>query len=163
MSQVDDFVRAQSSVNTPGSMRASMSGASASMNRSSFKLLEQKDPYSLDFTALRRDYVDETTIQIPFVKSSFVHYSKCPRNMKINGRKYKDLVLTMEIIQAPTQLEYHQLDDPQEARRKAAEKKRRDMIDAKKAEVMKEKRAVFEEKRAIKEKAKQERLQKKQA
>ena len=86
----------------------SVSGMHSSMNRSSFKLQDKKkDPYNLDFTQLRKEYVDETTIQIPFVKSSFVHYSKCPRNMKINGRKYKDLVLTMEVVQAPTSLNYH--------------------------------------------------------
>ena len=106
-------MRAQSTSTVAPSMsgsqpgRMSISGMHSSMNRSSFKLQQKKDPYNLDFTQLRKDYVDETTIQIPFVKSSFVHYSKCPRNMKINGQKYKDLVLTMEVIQAPCNLEYH--------------------------------------------------------
>jgi len=111
MSQVDDFIRAQNaaaSQSMVGGNRASISGMHSSMNRSSFKQPKAKaDPYALDFTQLRKEYVDETTIQIPFVKSSFVHYSKCPRNMKINGKKYKDLVLTMEVVQAPTQLDYH--------------------------------------------------------
>ena len=44
--------------------------------------------------------------------------------MVINGKKYKDLVLTMEVIQAPRNLDYHQLEDPKEARKKAAEKKK---------------------------------------
>ena len=58
----------------------------------------KNDPYNLDFAELRKNYVDETTIQIPFVKSSFVHYSKCPLNMKINGKVYKDLVISMEVV-----------------------------------------------------------------
>ena len=70
--------------------------------RTSFQLNQaKKDPYQLDFTQLRNHYVESSTIKIPFVKSSFVHYSKCPRNMTINEREYKDLVLTMELIQAP--------------------------------------------------------------
>lgn len=78
------------------------------MMRSSFKskTAEKADPYKLNFTQLRKEYVDETTVKIPFVKSSFVHYSKCPRNMEINGKEYNDLVLTMELIQAPEHLKY---------------------------------------------------------
>jgi len=64
------------------------------------------DPYALDFTELRKEYVDSSSVKIPFVKSSFVHYSKCPRNMTINGKEYKDLVVTMEVIQAPETLKY---------------------------------------------------------
>ena len=93
---------------------------------------------------MRKEYVDETTIQIPFVKSSFVHYSKCPRNMKINGRKYKDLVITMEVVQAPIKLDYHLLQDPKEARRKAAEKKKQDKI----AEIKAQKLKVIKEAKA---------------
>ena len=33
--------------------------------------------------------------------------------MRINGKVYNDLVLTMELIQAPNNLEYTQLSDPQ--------------------------------------------------
>ena len=58
--------------------------------------------------------------------------------MKINGKKYKDLVLTMEVIQAPTNLDYHQLLDPKEARRQAAEKKKQDKINEIKAQKLKE-------------------------
>ena len=69
MSQADDFVRAQSTStmalsqsggHPPG--RSSISGMHSSMNRSSFKLQQKKDPYNLDFTQLRKEYVDETTI-----------------------------------------------------------------------------------------------------
>ena len=40
----------------------------------------------------------DSTVKVPFVKSTFVHYSKCPRNMKVNDKKYDDLVITMELI-----------------------------------------------------------------
>lgn len=134
MSQADDFIRAQSNDSANQSRntgpRSSVGGGlHSSMVRSSFNKKPVKvDPYNLDFTKLRKEYVDETTVQIPFVKSSFVHYSKCPRNMKINGKKYKDLILTMEVVQAPSHLDYHQLQDPKEARRLAAEKKKADKI-----------------------------------
>ena len=59
-----------------------------SLIKNLFDKEKPKDPYNLDFTKLRKHYVDETTIKIPFVKSSFVHYSKCPLNMKINGKEY---------------------------------------------------------------------------
>jgi len=59
---------------------------------------KQQDPYTLDFTELRKEYVDQSSVKIPFVKSTFVHYSKCPRQMRINGKEYKDLIVTMEVI-----------------------------------------------------------------
>lgn len=114
MSQVnDEFTRAtdasKSQISTTG--RGSLS---TSMMRSSFNKVKT-DPYSLDFTKLRKDYVQETTVKIPFVKSSFIHYSKCPRKMVINNKEYTDLVLTMELIQAPQHLNYTQLEDPKTA------------------------------------------------
>jgi len=48
--------------------------------------------------------VEDSSVKVPFVKSSFIHYSKCPRKMEINGRTYNDLVITMERIQAPEHL-----------------------------------------------------------
>lgn len=60
----------------------------------------------MDFQALREQYEKDSSIKVPFVKSSFVHYSKCPRKMKINGKEYNDLVITMELIQAPAHLDY---------------------------------------------------------
>ena len=57
--------------------------------------------------------MQDFSVKIPFVRSQFVHYSKCPLNMRINGKVYNDLVLTMELIQAPNNLEYTQLSDPQ--------------------------------------------------
>ena len=71
------------------------------------------DPYHMDFTKLAHEYEEESTMKVPFAKSSFVHYSKCPRNMRINGTEYNDLVLTMELIQVPTELSNTQLLDPQ--------------------------------------------------
>ena len=70
------------------------------------KMKTKVDPYALDFGKLRNQYVEDSSVKIPFVKSSFVHYSKCPRNMTINGREYKDLVITMEVVQAPNHLNY---------------------------------------------------------
>ena len=48
--------------------------------------------------------------------------------MKINGKEYKDLVLTMEIIQAPKPLSYFQLKNQKEVienfKQKQAEEKK---------------------------------------
>ena len=100
------------------------------------------DPYHLDFTQLRKDYVHDTTIQVPFVKSSFIHYSKCPRNMEINGKEYNDLVLTMELGQSPSTLNYLKLDDPvkvkeQEKARKKEEKRQQKLAEIKRAKMEK--------------------------
>ena len=70
-----------------------------------------EDPYLMDFTKLAEEYETDSTIQVPFAKSSFVHYSKCPLKMKINGTEYADLVLTMELIQVPSKLKNTQLQD----------------------------------------------------
>ena len=71
------------------------------------------DPYSMNFTELAHEYEEESTMKVPFAKSSFVHYSKCPLKMRINDIEYKNLVLTMEVIQVPTELSNVQLADPQ--------------------------------------------------
>lgn len=52
----------------------------------------------MNFTEIKKKYIEETTITVPFARSTFVHYSKCPRNMRIDGKEYKDLVLTMELV-----------------------------------------------------------------
>ena len=56
----------------------------------------------MDFKQLRQEYAEQTTIKVPFAKSTFVHYSKCPRIMKIDDVEYGDLILTMEVVQVPT-------------------------------------------------------------
>ena len=56
------------------------------------------DPYHLDFPKLAKEYDKNSTITVPFAKSSFVHYSKCPLKMRIDGKEYDDLVLTMELV-----------------------------------------------------------------
>jgi hypothetical protein len=84
---------------------------------------------------------------MPFVKSSFAHYQKCPRSMNINGKIYKDLVLTMEIIQAPKPLSYFKLDDPKVVLDKLKAKRAADrkiMIEAKKQEMKEAKMALAE-------------------
>ena len=150
MSQADDFMRAQG-----GAIRSSVAGSrtslSNSMMRNGMKMKKKVDPYALDFTELRNKYVEDTTIQIPFVKSSFVHYSKCPRNMTINGTEYKDLVITMEVVQAPTKLSYTQLDDPKAVRAAQLQAKKDEKIAAKKAEMKK----IRDEKKAEKNVAKE--------
>ena len=78
--------------------------------------------------------------------------------MRINGKKYKDLVLTMEVIQAPTKLEYHQLEDPKEARAKLAAKKKLDKIAEIKAAKLKLQEVARAEKHAEKEAIKQQKL-----
>ncbi len=124
-------------------------------NRSSFmKAQQKKDPYNLDFTMLRQHYVESSTIAIPFVKSSFVHYSKCPRNMEINGKEYNDLILTMELVQAPENLNYTTLEDPKKARLAEIERRKQEKIDAAKAEKRRSKEAKKAEIRAALEKAK---------
>ena len=92
------------------------------------------DPYSLDFAALREQYVRDHTLKVPFTKSSLIHYSKCPRSMYINGRLYEDLVLTMELIQVPDCVKYHTLQDK-------LTKKQRDEKARARAEKLKDRRA----------------------
>lgn len=140
MTDLDDFIRAnnKSGGDPNQSMVERRSTTSKSMNAttlSSFKMKQKVDPYTLDFGQLRQNYVNDSSVKIPFVKSSFVHYSKCPRNMTINGKEYKDLVITMEVIQAPDHLTYTQLSDPKAVREQ--EKLRR--IEEKKAAIKAEK------------------------
>jgi hypothetical protein len=46
--------------------------------------------------------------------------------MEINGNVYNDLVLTMELIQAPSKLTYTQLGDPGKVAQEARAKKKAD-------------------------------------
>lgn len=122
---------------------ASMSTMSRKSLMSRSTISKKKaDPYDLDFTQLRKDYVDSSSVKIPFVKSSFTHYSKCPRNMTINGKEYKDLIITMEVVQAPEALNYTQLEDPVQARLKAKIAKKKAEADAKRVAAFAEKLAA---------------------
>ena len=149
----DDFQRAGSQVS---------GGRQGSMAMSRAMSVSQKkanDPYHLDFTQLRKDYVHETTIQIPFVKSSFIHYSKCPRNMVINGKEYNDLVLTMELGQSPSTLDYVKLDDPIKVKSQEKARIKEEKRQQKLAEIKRARMAVKAEKQREKEAAKQVRLE----
>jgi len=90
------------------SLNASQTADTSKQIRSSVRksTAAKKNPYKMDFSKLTSNYFDDSTVKLPFVKSSFLHYSKCPRNMYINGHEYKDLVLTMEIVQAPADMNY---------------------------------------------------------
>ena len=135
-----------------------------SMSRGSFALKKaRKDDYTLDFTELREQYVQDSTIKIPFVKSSFIHYSKCPRNMRINGKEYNDLVITMELIQAPAQLTYTQLENPAKAAEMEKARKREEKIAQAKAEKLRKLREAREERRRVREQAREEKRQARQA
>ena len=110
----DNFVPPNDGIDAPPALKRESSTMSAM--RSSV-IRKKADPYHLDFSEMRKDYEQKSSVKIPFVKSSFVHYSKCPRNMVINGKEYKDLVVTMELIQAPETLKYNQLTDPVAAKK----------------------------------------------
>lgn len=71
--------------------------------------------------------------------------------MEINGKEYKDLVITMEVVQAPTKLSYTQLDDPKAVREAQLKAKKDEKIAAKKAEMKK----IRDEKKAEKNVAKE--------
>ena len=141
----DDFMRAVG--DDDGALIASDLKMRVSTGLRSTSSAKKKDPYDLDFTALRKQYVKESSVKLPFVKSSFTHYSKCPRNMIINDKEYKDLVITMEIVQAPENLKYTQLDDPVEARKKIAAAKRKEEIEKKKQEIIAERLAEREQRK----------------
>ena len=99
MTDLNDFIRDSSKQDPSASINQGPRQSMMTTNtRSSFKIKQKVDPYALDFASLRQKYVEDTSVKIPFVKSSFVHYSMCPRNMEINGKEYKDLVITMEVI-----------------------------------------------------------------
>lgn len=61
--------------------------------------------------------------------------------MVINGREYNDLILTMELVQAPENLNYTTLEDPKKARAAEIERRKQEKIEAAKAEKRKAKDA----------------------
>ena len=78
-------------------MRSSFGGGNT--GRSSMGGSAKQDPYDLNFKALRDQYVRDSNIKIPFVKSSFIHYAACPLTLEIDEQKLKnELVLTMELV-----------------------------------------------------------------
>ena len=118
-------------------MRSSFTGRSS--------IAGKNDPYALDFNALTAQYKKDAAFKLPFVKSSFIHYAGCPQSMIIDGVTYKDeLVLTMELVQAPSHLKYKKLTDPKAARKLEIEKKKKEMA-AKKAAEKEAKRAAKKE------------------
>ena len=139
----DDHFKNANNLDGGDSGLASMSTMSRKSLMSRSNISKKKaDPYDLDFTQLHKDYVDSSSVKIPFVKSSFTHYSKCPRNMIINGKEYKDLIITMEVVQAPEALSYTQLEDPVQARLKAKIAKKKAEADAKRVAAFAEKLAA---------------------
>ena len=44
---------------------------------------KKPDPYELDFNALHKEYVQQSNKKLPFVKSSFMHYTECPVALNI--------------------------------------------------------------------------------
>ena len=91
--------------------RASMIGGNrTSISRTS---TTRHDPYQLNFDELRQEYVKDSNIKLPFAKSSFIHYAACPLDMKIGDLELEnELVLTMELVQAPSHMQNTKLTDP---------------------------------------------------
>ena len=59
----------------------------------------KQDPYQLEFSELRKEYIEDSNIKLPFAKSSFIHYAACPLNIEIDDLKLEnELVLTMELV-----------------------------------------------------------------
>ena len=122
---------------------SSPGGMKSSFQRSSLRKLN--DPYELNFDQLREDHVNDSNIKIPFVKSSFIHYAQCPLNLKLDDQELNnELVLTMELVQAPKHLKQTQLTDPKIAKKQEQERKRKEKEAEKKAlqkQKMEEKKA----------------------
>jgi len=115
-----------------------MDGTAMQNMRSSYRSSARdalKDPYHLDFKKLRDDYMQDSTFKLPFVKSSFIHYAQCPVTLNIDDVDFdNELVLTMELVQAPRNMNYTQLTDPKRAKIEEAERKRKEAAAKKAAE-----------------------------
>ena len=81
------------------------------------------DPYHLDFSKLRKEYMEETSQKLKFSKPSFLHYCKNPYiyDKKFGG---DDTILTMELIQAPNGLKFKDLIDFAEMKKHCTEMKK---------------------------------------
>ena len=89
------------------------------------------DPYQLNFNELRKEYIRDSNIKLPFSKSSFIHYAACPLNIELGDLKLEnELVLTMELVQAPSHMkntkltDAHAKDQKQKAGRATSKKQR---------------------------------------
>ena len=90
------------------------------------------DPYAIDFNALKKEYIQDSNKKLPFVKSSFIHYAECPMALVIDGQNLEnELVLTMELVQAPKHLRYTQLTDPKLAKHQELERKKAEIREKK--------------------------------
>ena len=89
------------------------------------------DPYFLDFTKLRKEYMEETSQKLKFSKPSFLHYCKNPY---IYDRLFggDDTILTMELIQAPNGLKFKDILEATEIIKRAKAKAKQDLIAKKK-------------------------------
>lgn len=65
--------------------------------------------------------MEDSTIKMPFVKSSFVHYAKSPTAFTYQDREYKNTMITMELVQAPLNMTYTALKDPKIAKQQEKE------------------------------------------
>ena len=73
------------------------------------------DKYQLNFNELRKEYIKDSNIKLPFSKSSFIHYAACPLNIELGDLKLEnELVLTMELVQAPSHMKNTKLTDAHE-------------------------------------------------
>ena len=82
-------------------------------NKAAFESRKAVDPNELDFEQLMDDYVSDYNIKIPFVKSTFIHGAFLPTQIQFGAEKPEhELVLTMEMVQAPHHVKINQLVDP---------------------------------------------------
>ena len=107
----EDWIGSPTMEKTPTSIDKRRAFGSKKSMASGF--MAKKDPYQLDFRELKKEYVRDTNVKLPFVKSSFVHYAACPLNIQLGELKLEDeLVLTMELVQAPGHVKNMNLTDP---------------------------------------------------
>ena len=92
-----------------------------------------EDPNELNFEALRTKYTENTSKKLKFWRSSFIHYCKNPYNYakELGG---DDTVITMELCEAPSGLNYKKMkkqltkrqQEQAEKERKKAERKKKE-------------------------------------
>lgn len=115
-----------------------------------------KKNQGLDFVKERKNYQNEFTKYVPFVKSTFVHYCKNPEAQNDSDDEMGDTIVTMQLIEAPQSLTYKSLKDPKVVKIEDAKKKKEQA----KYDKMLERKAKREEKaklrKEMKEKAKEE-------
>ena len=98
----------------------------------------------MNFNELRQEYIRDSNIKLPFAKSSFIHYAACPLNIQFGDLQLEnELVLAMELVQAPSHMRNTKLTDPKLAKRLEHEAKQKEKA-AEKAALKKQR---IEEKR----------------